>query len=173
VPEDGIERAVSELAGHGLDDFFASFVYGTEDPPLDQWLAEFGVKYELRTAQNATDRGGKPASGAQPRSALGAKVGADMKLLAVYSGGAAERAGLAAGDQLVAIDGLKANVETLRVALERGTAGQIVTLHAFRRDELAEHAVELGPPPLDTCFLTLLDAVGEDVAARRKAWLGA
>jgi predicted metalloprotease with PDZ domain len=173
VPEDGIERIAAEVAGHRLDDFFSRYVQGTEDPPLDAWLSEFGVKYELRTAQSATDRGGKPAGGPLPRSALNAKVGADMKLLAVYSGGAAERAGLAAGDQLVAIDGLKAGVETLRVMLERGEPGQSVRLHAFRRDELNEHAVELAPPPLDTCFLVLQESPGDEAAARRKLWLGA
>ncbi|HZP86811.1 MAG TPA: peptidase M61, partial [Burkholderiales bacterium] len=63
VAEDGIERVAAEIVGHPLDEFFARYVYGTEDPPLDAWLADFGVKYELRTAQNATDRGGRPASG--------------------------------------------------------------------------------------------------------------
>lgn len=112
MPEDGIERVASEVAGHDLGDFFARYVHGTEDPPIQSALADFGVEYRLRIAQNASDRGGKPASGALPRSALNAKVGADMKLLTVYAGGAAERAGLAGRDQLVALDGLKANVET-------------------------------------------------------------
>jgi predicted metalloprotease with PDZ domain len=171
VPEDGIERIAAEVAGRDLRDFFTRFVHGTEDPPLAEWLADFGIEYHLRTAQSATDRGGKPASGTPPRCALDAKVGADMKLLAVYSGGVAERAGLAAGDQLVALDGLKANVETLRVMLERRTPGDAARVHAFRRDELAEYTVELAAPPLDTCYLVLQDKPPEEAIARRVRWL--
>jgi predicted metalloprotease with PDZ domain len=171
VPEDGIERTASEVAGRDLRDFFARFVHGTEDPPLGEWLADFGIEYHLRTAQSATDRGGKPASGTQPRGALDAKVGADMKLLAVYSGGAAERAGLAAGDQLVALDGLKASVETLRVILERRAAGDRLRVHAFRRDEIGEYTVELAAPPLDTCYLVLQDKAPEEAIARRVRWM--
>ncbi|HEY7378005.1 MAG TPA: M61 family peptidase [Steroidobacteraceae bacterium] len=171
VPEDGIERIASEVAGRDLRDFFARYVHGTEDPPLDAWLADFGIDYHLRTAQNATDRGGKPASASLPRGALDAKVGADMKLLSVYSGGAAERAGLAGGDQLVALDGLKANVDSLRVLLERRAPGDALRVHAFRRDELGEHTVVLAEPPLDTCYLTLQDKPGEEAIARRMRWL--
>jgi predicted metalloprotease with PDZ domain len=171
VPEDGVERAASEVAGRDMSEFFARYVHGTEDPPLDRWLADFGVDFHLRTALNATDRGGKPASATLPRSALDAKVGADMKLLAVYAGGAAERAGLAAGDHLVALDGLKATVETLRTLLERHAPGDTLRVHAFRRDELAEHKVLLADPPADTCFLALQENPGEDAMTRRTQWL--
>jgi predicted metalloprotease with PDZ domain len=171
VPEDGVERAASEVAGRDMSEFFARYVHGTEDPPLDRWLADFGVDFHLRTALNATDRGGKPASATLPRSALDAKVGADMKLLAVYAGGAAERAGLAAGDHLVALDGLKATVETLRTLLERHAPGDTLRVHAFRRDELAEHKVLLADPPPDTCFLALQENPGEDAMTRRTQWL--
>jgi predicted metalloprotease with PDZ domain len=106
-----------------------------------------------------------------PRSALEAKIGADMKVLAVYSEGAAERAGLAAGDQLVALDGLKAGVESLRVALERRAPGDRLRIHAFRRDEIAEHTVELVAPPLDTCYLELQENPSEEAVARRTRWL--
>lgn len=94
-----------------------------------------------------------------------------MKLLAVYAGGAAERAGLAADDQLVAFDGLKANGETLRVLLERHAPGDTLRVHAFRRDELGDHTVVLAEPPLDTCYLTFQDKPGEEAIARRVPWL--
>jgi predicted metalloprotease with PDZ domain len=171
VPEDGIERIASEVAGRDLGDFFARFVHGTDDPPLREWLADFGIDYRLRPAQTATDRGGKPSGAMPPRSALEAKIGADMKVLAVYSEGAAERAGLAAGDQLVALDGLKAGVESLRVALERRAPGDRLRIHAFRRDEIAEHTVELVAPPLDTCYLELQENPSEEAVARRTRWL--
>lgn len=171
VPEDGVERVASEIAGRDLADFFARYVHGTEDPPLAEWLADFGVAYSLRAGQGATDRGGKPASGTMPQSSLNARIGADMKVVTVYSGGAAERAGLAPGDQVVALDGLKASTETLRVLLERHAPGYRIELHAFRRDELMRHTVELAAPPLDTCYLTLEGDMDAARAVRRQAWL--
>ena len=171
VPEDGVERLASEVAGRSLADFFSRYVHGTDDLPLAEWFADFGVALQLRPAHNATDRGGKPASGTLPQATLNARVGADMKLLTVYSDGAAERAGLAAGDQLVAFDGLKASVESLRVLLERRPPGRRVIVHAFRRDELFERSVELAAPPLDTCYLTSIDDAGAEVVARREGWL--
>jgi predicted metalloprotease with PDZ domain len=172
VPEDGVERIVAEIAGGDLGDFFARYVHGTEDPPLDAWLADFGIGWRLRTAQSGADRGGKPANGTLPRSSLDARVATDMKLSTVYSGGAAERAGLAPGDQLVAIDGFKAGAENLRSALERHAPGEVLHLHAFRRDELSEYRLELAPPPLDTCFLVLEEGPGAAALERRRQWLG-
>jgi len=171
VPEDGIERIASEIAGRDLHDFFARFVYGTEDPPLEEWLADFGVVMSLRPAQNGTDRGGKPAAGTLPRASLDARIGADMKVLTAYAGGAAERAGLAAGDQVIALDGLKAGAESLRKLLERAEPGQAIRVHAFRRDELVALDIVLAPPSLDTCYFSLADDVPDDVRARRTQWL--
>jgi predicted metalloprotease with PDZ domain len=96
-----------------------------------------------------------------------------MKLVHVYSGGAAERAGLAAGDVLVAVDGLKASADTLRTALERYAPGDRLRVHAFRRDELAERTVTLAAPAQDTCVLRLREDASGEAIARRAAWLGA
>jgi predicted metalloprotease with PDZ domain len=172
VPEDGVERIASEVAGTDLRGFFARYVEGTEDLPLAELLADFGVSLELRAAQGPGDRGGKAASGPLPRASLGARVGADMKLVHVYSGGAAERAGLAPGDQLVALDGLKASSDTLRALLDRTAPGETVGVHAFRRDELLEHRLTLAAPALDTCVLRLADDAPPPALQRRAAWLG-
>ena len=173
VAEDGIERIACEIAGRDLSDFFARYVHGTEDPPLAAWLADFGVTVTLRPAQGLTDRGGKPASDPLPQSALDARIATDMKVQVVYSGGAAERAGLAAGDQIVAIDGLKASTDGLRVLLDRSPPGTRVEIHAFRRDELLQCTAELATPRADTCVLAVATDATEAAHARRKEWLGA
>jgi predicted metalloprotease with PDZ domain len=172
VPEGGVEALACELGGADLAGFFARYVDGIEDPPLAELLGEFGVAFELRAAQGAADRGGKAATGALPRTGLGAKVGNDMKLAHVYAGGAAERAGLAPGDQLVALDGLKATTDALRAMLERRLPGEHLRIHAFRRDELREHDLELQAPPLDTCVLRLRDDAPAAALERRNHWLG-
>jgi predicted metalloprotease with PDZ domain len=177
VPEDGIAALASELAGRDLSPFFARYVDGTEDPPLADLLRDVGVAWHLRAAESATDRGGTPGKAApdpSERSGLGIKLaaGADPKLQFVFSGGPAERAGLAAGDVLVAVDGLRATAEGLARLQEQRRAGEMVEIHAFRRDELFVTTATLAAAPQDTCWLTLDPEAPPAACAWRNAWLG-
>lgn len=171
VPEDAIERLVNELAGSDMHDFFACYVFGTEDPPLEALLDVFGVDWHLRPASNARDRGGKPVSDPPPACWLGAKLRDDLGLQHVFTGGPAERAGLAAGDVLVAIDGVRASTAVLDALRADRAPGQCVKVQAFRRDELIAVELELAAPPLDTCWLTLRDDASAEAATLRAAWL--
>jgi predicted metalloprotease with PDZ domain len=171
VPEDGIPALASELAGCDLADFFARYVDGTEDLPLRELLADFGVTLHLRAADGPKDRGGKPGKDGAPRCTLGVRIGNDAKIAVVLRDGPAARAGLAAGDTLVALGGLKASPERLANLLTQGAPGNSVTIHAFRRDELLKVAATLVAAPPDTCYFTLDPASAPEVQARRDAWL--
>jgi predicted metalloprotease with PDZ domain len=172
VPEDGIAVLASELAGRDLTDFFARYVDGTEDPPLPELLASFGVAFHVRAAADAKDRGGKPGSGTPPRCTLGLRAGADRKLAFVRRDGPAARAGLSAGDTLVAVGGLKATPERIAAVLAQRAPGDVVEVHAFRRDEFMTFAVTPAPAPDDTCWLTLAADAAPEALARRRGWLG-
>jgi predicted metalloprotease with PDZ domain len=139
------------------------------------------VTLNVRAADNAADRGGDPGkrAGAKsvddgPRASLGAVVaaGAEPKLQYVYNGRPAERAGLAAGDVLVAIDGLRVGAGALESLLEHRRPGETLAIHAFRRDELMSVNLTLDAVPLDTCWLTQTDDAPAAAQARRVAWLG-
>jgi predicted metalloprotease with PDZ domain len=171
VPEGAIAPLASEVAGSDLQPFFARFVSGTEDPPLAALLDAFGVDWHVRAAGGGNDRGGKAAQGIAPACWFGAKIGSDQALQHVFSGGPAERAGLAARDVLVAVDGLRASSDTMNALLARRLPGDRIRVHAFRRDELLDVAVELAAAPLDTCYLTLRSDVAPPVLALRNAWL--
>jgi predicted metalloprotease with PDZ domain len=71
------------------------------------------------------------------------KVGNDCQLANVYESGAAHASGLSAGDVLVAMDGLRVTGANLDTLLQRYCAGDNVTVHAFRRDELMTFDVTL------------------------------
>ncbi len=173
VPEDAIAKLASELAGRDLADFFARHVDGTDDLPLADLLASFGVTLALRAAAGPQDRGGKPAGGPLPRSSLGARVGADQKLAAVARTGAAARAGLSANDVLVAVAGLKASPERVATLLARHAPSETIPVVAFRRDELMTFDVTLDGVPIDTCWLAVAPDADAAAVARRSAWLGA
>ena len=172
VPEDGIARLASALAGRDLSGFFAAFVDGTDELPLAELLGSIGVTLSLRPSRGPKDRGGTRGSGDAPRTALGATWSAELRLQHVFAGGAAQAAGLAAGDTLVALDGIKASADQLDAYARDRRPGDRVTVHAFRRDELVETTVELLPAPRDTAWLAFDAEATPDAIARRESWLG-
>ncbi|MEO8484849.1 MAG: peptidase M61 [Betaproteobacteria bacterium] len=171
VPEDGVRRLAAQIAGRDLDAFFDAYVEGTDELPLAELLATHGIALRLRTSQGIKDRGGKRGDGEMPRVSFGATVGADLKLQHVFADGAAESAGLAAGDTLVALDGLKASTDRIDAYARDAQPGDRIAVHAFRRDELIEATLELGAAPEDTAWLAFDDAAAPDAVARRDRWL--
>jgi predicted metalloprotease with PDZ domain len=132
VTDDEVEALVEEVSGLKLKKFFDRYVRGTADLPLQELLAGFAVEL-------ADDRKeGKPALGART-----ARDGSDCKLASVYEGGAAHRAGLSAGDVLVALDGLRVTASNLENLLKRYRVGDKVSVQAFRRDELMQFSLKL------------------------------
>jgi predicted metalloprotease with PDZ domain len=175
VPEDGFEQLAAELSGLDLTAFFASAVRGTDDPPVRELLAEFGVALELRAAAGTDDRGGTPRATNGELLTLGVTVRErehGLELVSVLDGGAAERAGLNHGDVLVAIDRLRVTARNLARRLARFESGERVTATVFRGDELLEVGIVLKPALQDTCYLALRDQADAQAVARRRAWLG-
>jgi predicted metalloprotease with PDZ domain len=176
VPEDGVERIAAEVAGRPLEDFFERYVRGTEDPPLCELLARVGVDFRLRAAESQDDKGGRPASRPewQPRAVLGVKsesAEGGVRLVHVFPEGGARRAGLSAGDLVVALDGIRLSQGNLDRVLGGYAPGSTVRVHAFRRDELIEVALTLTQAPHDTCVLSVIEDVDDHTRARREAWL--
>ena len=181
VPEDGIERAaqeIGEILGLDLAGFFDQALRTTQDLPLEDLLGQFGVAMTWRPAESDSDKGGKPAKDAPQRvtrSVLGVRLdeqSVEAKIAHVLTGGAALQAGLAAGDVIIAVDGLRATRASLEKLVGTRPPGTIVRVHAFRRDELMELEVTLQAAPADTCVLALAEHPDEAALARRAAWLG-
>ena len=173
VPEGGLEAIASELSGRNLATFFERYVYGTAELPLDELLDVVGVKLNLRRATSERDKGGSAEKDTPPEVWLGARLapGTSVRVTHILSGGPAERAGLAAGDMLVAVDGVRATGETIEWMLHTRHFGEVIAVHAFRRDELMRFQIELAAAPIDTCWLSAGDNVAASALAQRAAWL--
>jgi predicted metalloprotease with PDZ domain len=168
VEEDGIFAAVREVGGEGLGTRLARWlrkaVEGTDDLPLARLLKGFGLELKFSAAAPA------PVLGIKPGGAAGST---EVRIATVYDDGPAQASGLAAGDVLVAVDGLRvgssANLEDL---LKRRQVGESVQVHVFRHDVLRVMDVVLAAPVADKASLQLNAKAGSGALQLRKGWLG-
>jgi predicted metalloprotease with PDZ domain len=172
VPEGGLEALAQELSGLDLHAFFDLLLRSTEELPLAELLADFGVRGELRACTSPIDDGGRTHA-RNGMSYLGLRLRAGETVIAhVLSGGPAHQAGLCPGDQMIALDGYKLGAANWNRRVETLTPGREVELHFFRGEELMMTHVAAQPAPLDTWTFTLAEAAGPALERRRR-WLGA
>jgi predicted metalloprotease with PDZ domain len=175
MPEDGFERVAAEVSGIDLQDFFDACVRGTGDLPLKSLLATHGIEYAVRVSTGNGDKGGRRAQESAARRVwLGATL-KDTNGMAVFAtvanDGPAEQAGIAPGDQAVALDGLRVTCANLENRLRACHEGDELEFVVFRDDELLTTTIRIGSAPEDTCYLELQEDVELPVENLRMAWL--
>jgi len=160
------ELLASEIAGTDLSVFFEKALYTTEELPVEQSLEYLGVDVHWRSRKTVSDAGGgshKPAdsksSEPKPESRpwLGANVdgGAGRVLVThVFNGGAAETAGLAPGDMIIAIDNIIVSASDIPELLNRHVDDASLTLHYSRHGVLRTAQLPILMAPKDTCSLS-------------------
>jgi predicted metalloprotease with PDZ domain len=120
VAEGDFEHLAQEVTGLGpaLRRFFDTALRSTRELPLKGLLATHGIDMLLRPAESSGDKGGKKAADEAAalarRPALGVRTRAEGRDLVVTHvlDGAAQAAGLAAGDVIVAVDGVRMSGST-------------------------------------------------------------
>ena len=167
VPEGELEKIAAKVAGVDLGDFFAHAVYGTDDIALEPLFKHLGIDMNMRAP-------GQSKTGDPIPTTLGAKFGGDAnsdpKLLQVFDGGAAQAAGLSAGDVIVAIDGLRVTAANIDKRIRSYSIGCVLDITAFRRDEMMRFAVSLQAQAKTSCTL-VAQTLPPDAVARRDSWL--
>ena len=191
LPEGGFERVAQRVTGLPLGRPFLQWLHGKGELPLGELLATHGITLNWRVAESPGDRGGKAGSSAgkpgtpstKARVTVGVRgkpAAGEIQLTHVIDGGSAQDAGLSAGDVIVAVDGLRVGTGGLEAAFKGRRAGETVTVHAFRRDELMTFQVRLNPARADTAWLAV-DTVGKRATPASRLpqsrlltrWLGA
>ena len=174
VEDNTIQTLASEVCGQPLSDFFARYLETTEDLPLSDLCKSMGLALQSRVAESVDDMGGTaPKTPTAPVAFnLGAKLIADplgIKAQFILDNGDLQRAGLAANDVIIAINGLKVSKDNLTSLLAPCYSGETIQVHVFRRDELLNLTVTLTPAVADTWYL---DAISDEAAARKRIeWL--
>ncbi|MCU7907129.1 MAG: PDZ domain-containing protein [Candidatus Thiodiazotropha sp. (ex Epidulcina cf. delphinae)] len=177
VPERGFETLVNEVTFLDFSELFELGVRSTQELPLAEILAEFAVEMRLLPADSCKDQGGvteQPLKSRPAKPVLGAKWSQAenaIRILQVFDGGGAQQAGLSAGDDIVAVDGLRMSAKQMERYIAEREDGASLRIHLFRGDELAEIEVEPLPAPLDTCMIYLPRPPDGVQGARLNSWL--
>jgi len=175
MPERGLESIAHEISDVDLEDFFDRYVRGTADVPMDKLLLDCGIRLCMRSAKNSKDVGGKAAGNSEPTALwMGANLirrGDRSIFNRVTAGSPAECAGLAPGDEAVAINDLKLSKANIDARLREYHAGDRITLSIFRRDQLMNLNIVLEEAPQDTCYLVIDNDASDAAEKNRRSWL--
>lgn len=170
VEVDTIQALIGSLVGSEIELDLNDMIYARTDLPLEQLLSGFGVSFNRQRASGQADKGGKIQTSESPQVDLGCFLqerDGGLQLMRVTENGSAQLAGLAAGDVMIAINGLKLNLTQVEQQLKLANADDVWNIHAFRRDELNEFEVTLQASAQTTISLQI------DSPEQAQKWLAA
>lgn len=161
VGEDEMAAIIERATGLDLRRELARWVDGCEDVPLARLLKPLGVSLTRKPGARLTGLGLRTRA-----------EGTVLRVANVIEGGSAMAGGLSAGDELVALNGLRVSAGNLDSLLARCQPGETLSITAFRRDELLQLSVKLHAPAEEDCVLSLTDKPAPTARKLRKGWLG-
>jgi len=168
---DGFQPVAEEICGEPLDDFFARYLFGLDELPLENALEVVGVRLDVSRCAEPADPA-KPVNAAHRLGFLAEEQNGRTTITHVRTGSAAHRAGLNARDEVLAVDGFRTTpAETARrLALARH--GERIAFGVARRGEWMEFDVVLDDEDVQPIRLVRVPDPSEEQAAAFAAWLG-
>ncbi|MPZ14751.1 MAG: PDZ domain-containing protein [Chloroflexi bacterium] len=144
IPDDGYQSAVEAVSPGDWTPFFDHVVRGRDDLACAPALATIGIDVAWRADPNAAETW----IGIRTRS-----EGGRTRVANVLAGGPAWDAGISAGDELLALDGLRLDDSGLDDRLRDYGPGDCVHVAIFRGDELVVVPVTLAKRPATQAIL--------------------
>jgi predicted metalloprotease with PDZ domain len=127
------QKAAELMAGSSLEEFFSKYVRGKEELDFNAALEAAGLRLETSAAADA-------------KVYFGADVAQeDDRLIVrrVYAGSPAYEHGLNAGDEIVALDNMRATRDFFNARMAEKKPGDLVNLTIFRFDNLSLLPIKL------------------------------
>jgi predicted metalloprotease with PDZ domain len=170
VPEDGMQEIFERVAGVPLGDLFDAWIRSPQAIDYGPTLARAGLKLDRLPREPSEAAAAKGAL----RVSLGVRTrteGGRTVVATVARGGAAQRAGIDPGDELVAIATRRVETGSLEACLQGAAPGDVVEVTVARDGRLLERSVTLDDLRSDKAKLV---ARPDATAAERSlfaAWL--
>lgn len=156
-----LQAVIESVAETDLNDFFNRFVDGTDELPFDEYLEPFGLR--LNKVEDAV-------------AYLGLIVKSENNqevIKFVDATSPAALAGVDAGDELLAVDGLRVTADQLSDRLKDYQAGDTIKLSLFHQDELRTVSVTLAAPQATRYQIVLVEEPTPVQKDNLTGWLGA
>jgi predicted metalloprotease with PDZ domain len=160
-----VRAALRQVSGQDWSDWWNQYVDGTAEVPFERLLHTVGLQYLVDVAKDEEQKqqwwaGWKLREGSDP-----------AVVTEVERNSPAWKAGVVAGDTLLAVNGIKVSAKDVTDKLALSKAGPF-RLHLFRRDELRELQLEPVLQPNGKAKVKALDKASAEQKALNGAWLG-
>jgi predicted metalloprotease with PDZ domain len=153
----GVEQAAEAITGKSFAEFFRDYVSGVEEIPYDDFFQFAGLVTQTVPVASAG-------------FTTTANLGGQPEVVQVDPNSDAHRAGIAAGDRVLAIDGKPADA-SLDDQLSQMLPGTTVKLRMENRKGQRNVKLHLGLRPQTTYKLQDVPSVSHEQRAHRTAWI--
>ncbi|MGL5194107.1 MAG: M61 family metallopeptidase, partial [Chroococcales cyanobacterium] len=160
--DEELKEIIESVAEEDLTDFFNDYIHGTAELPLDEYLLPFGLK-----VQPVENNDAAPFLGLTVKTENGK---AAIKF--VEMGSPAQRAGIDADDELLAIDGMRVTAEDLGDRLKDYQTGSKIQITVFHQEQLRTVEAVLTLPRPTTYNIVPIQNPTATQQNNLKGWLG-
>jgi predicted metalloprotease with PDZ domain len=157
-----LQTVIQSVAGMDLGDFFERYVDGTQELPFNQYLEPFGLQVLGDDEEEPVPYLGVKAQTENGREAI--------KL--VEAGSPAQLGGIAPGDELLAIDGIRVTAAGLSDRLKDYQSGDTIQVTVFHQEQLGTYPVTLASPRSSRYQVVSVEHLSPTQTKNFENWLG-
>lgn len=156
-----LQQVIEAIAGCDLSDFFNHALHSTQDLPFNEYLQPFGLKLVGDGDESI------------PYLGLTLKTENNRDVIKfVESESPAQMAGIDTGDELLAINGIRASADQLNERLRDFRPGDTIQCTFFHQDELRSAPVTLSDPRPSRYQLAPVERPSRKQEQYFQGWLG-
>ncbi len=177
IDEERFIRLTADLLPDDLETplrgFLRRLVHSTDPLPLDEAAAYIGLTIHMLPAASNGDLGSDVPTAQRYQSDPGIrwqKHGNHYHVTRIDETSPAALAGIAMDDQLIAVNGYRADDAQLARHLRYAAPGNAAVLHVFRDNVLHAIAFTLEPTSLDTCLIQRNSDADDITRMRQRHW---
>ncbi|GAB4539718.1 MAG: PDZ domain-containing protein [Pleurocapsa sp.] len=157
-----LHQTIAEVAEVNLDEFFHLCLETTAELPFNDYFEPFGL-----SLKSVADNDAVPDTGIKVQSENGKEI---IKFVTVDS--PAAQTGIDAGDELLAIDGIRVTAESFSERLKDYQVGDTIQVSVFHQDELKAFPLILAQPQPSRYELAVKDNLSATQQQNLSGWLG-
>jgi len=160
--DEQLKSVLESVAETDLTEFLDTYLHTTAELPFADYFQPFGLQLIPSEENDSTPY-------------LGMRVAQENGSTMIKFVDAASPAGLAgidAGDELLAMDGIRVNADQISDRAKDYQPGDTMTLTVFHQDELINHSITLASPQPSGYKITSIDEPSEEQKELLFGWLG-